>query len=368
MIDPSSLDTLLHPQFDAEALQGSQPDGQGPRPPPRALPAARSSSPPTTPRSGKKRGEKVVLVRLETSPEDIDGHEGRPGHPDRPRRHDLPRGGRCPRHGHLLRLRLRRHRHGRGEQEVHPRRQDRSTKATSSPSTAPPATSTTASSRPLTPPSPATSAASWAGPTSTARLQCPHQRRHPARREAGPRVRRRGHRPLPHRAHVLRSRPYRRVPRDDRAPTPSKSARPLLRRSCRISRATLRQLYEALEGVPVTIRFLDPPLHEFVPTPRKRTSRLLAKTQGKTVDADQEHHRLSARVQPDDGSPRLPSGRHLSRRSPRCRPRAVIRAAINVQEEPRRLDHRARDHDPAGRRGQGAQVRQGRRRRHRRRR
>ena len=164
---PSSLDTLLHPQFDAEALaKAAKPDRQGPRPPARALPAARSSSPPRTPSSGQKRGEKVVLVRLETSPEDIDGHEGRPGHPHRPRRHDLPRGGRCPRHGHLLRLRLRRHRHGRGEQEVHPRRQDVTTKATSSPSTAPPARSTTAPSRPLTPPSPATSAASWAGPTS----------------------------------------------------------------------------------------------------------------------------------------------------------------------------------------------------------
>ena len=35
-----------------------------------------------------KRGEKVVLVRLETSPEDIDGYEGFSGHPDRPRRYD----------------------------------------------------------------------------------------------------------------------------------------------------------------------------------------------------------------------------------------------------------------------------------------
>ena len=35
------------------------------------------------------RGEKVVLVRLETSPEDIEGYAGRPGHPHRPRRYDL---------------------------------------------------------------------------------------------------------------------------------------------------------------------------------------------------------------------------------------------------------------------------------------
>ena len=43
------------------------------------------------------------------------------------------------------------------------------------------------------------------------------------------------------------------------------------------------KLYEAMEGAPVTIRFLDPPLHEFVPTEQKDIE-LLAKTQGKTVD------------------------------------------------------------------------------------
>ena len=42
------------------------------------------------------------------------------------------------------------------------------------------------------------------------------------------------------------------------------------------------QLYEAMEGKPVNIRFLDPPLHEFVPTDEKDIE-LLAKTQGKTV-------------------------------------------------------------------------------------
>ena len=42
-------------------------------------------------------------------------------------------------------------------------------------------------------------------------------------------------------------------------------------------------LYEAMEGKPVTIRFLDPPLHEFVPTEEKDIE-ALAKTQGKTVN------------------------------------------------------------------------------------
>ncbi len=44
------------------------------------------------------------------------------------------------------------------------------------------------------------------------------------------------------------------------------------------------KLYEALEGNPVTIRFLDPPLHEFVPT-EEEDIELLAKAQGKSVEA-----------------------------------------------------------------------------------
>ena len=43
------------------------------------------------------------------------------------------------------------------------------------------------------------------------------------------------------------------------------------------------KLYEAMEGAPVTIRFLDPPLHEFVPTEEKDIE-LLAKDMGKTVE------------------------------------------------------------------------------------
>ena len=67
------------PQFDAKALKAA--DACGPRlwPPPPAPPAARSSSPPRTPRSGTQRGEKVVLVRLETSPEDIEGMKAAQG-------------------------------------------------------------------------------------------------------------------------------------------------------------------------------------------------------------------------------------------------------------------------------------------------
>ena len=48
-------------------------------------------------------------------------------------------------------------------------------------------------------------------------------------------------------------------------------------------------IYEAMEGYPVTIRFLDPPLHEFVPTEEADIEQL-AKAQGKTVERDKGHH------------------------------------------------------------------------------
>ncbi len=49
-----------------------------------------------------------------------------------------------------------------------------------------------------------------------------------------------------------------------------------------VQQGDFEKLYEALEGNPVTIRFLDPPLHEFVPTEESEIEKL-AKTQGKTV-------------------------------------------------------------------------------------
>ncbi|MBQ9929678.1 MAG: pyruvate, phosphate dikinase [Oscillospiraceae bacterium] len=72
MIDPRNLDTLLHPQFDAAALKAAKPIGK-------ALPASPGAAAGKivfTAEDAKEwaaRGEKVVLVRLETSPEDIEG-------------------------------------------------------------------------------------------------------------------------------------------------------------------------------------------------------------------------------------------------------------------------------------------------------
>ena len=72
MIDPRNLDTLLHPQFDAKALKEATPIGRGLG----ASPGAACGKVVFSAEDAEEwaaRGEKVVLVRLETSPEDITG-------------------------------------------------------------------------------------------------------------------------------------------------------------------------------------------------------------------------------------------------------------------------------------------------------
>ena len=78
MIDPRNLDTLLHPQFDVKALKASTPMGKGLG----ASPGAACGKVVFTAEdaeSWNNRGEKVVLVRLETSPEDITGMKAAQG-------------------------------------------------------------------------------------------------------------------------------------------------------------------------------------------------------------------------------------------------------------------------------------------------
>ena len=78
MIDPRNLDTLLHPQFDAKALKSATPMGRGLG----ASPGAACGKVVFTADDAvawKERGEKVVLVRLETSPEDITGMKAAQG-------------------------------------------------------------------------------------------------------------------------------------------------------------------------------------------------------------------------------------------------------------------------------------------------
>ena len=78
MIEPRSLDTLLHPQFDTEVLKKTPVIGK-------ALPASPGAAcgkivfSAEDAKAWKERGEKVVLVRLETSPEDIEGMKASQG-------------------------------------------------------------------------------------------------------------------------------------------------------------------------------------------------------------------------------------------------------------------------------------------------
>ena len=78
MIDPRNLDTLLHPQFDTAALKAATPIGKGLG----ASPGAACGKIVFTAEDAEEwhaRGERVVLVRLETSPEDIEGMKAAQG-------------------------------------------------------------------------------------------------------------------------------------------------------------------------------------------------------------------------------------------------------------------------------------------------
>ena len=72
MIEPRTLDTLLHPQFDAKALKAATPIGKALAASPGAA-AGKIVFSAEDAKAWAARGEKVVLVRLETSPEDIEG-------------------------------------------------------------------------------------------------------------------------------------------------------------------------------------------------------------------------------------------------------------------------------------------------------
>ena len=78
MIDPRNLDTLLHPQFDNDALKAATPIGRGLGASPGAA-CGKIVFTADDAESWHDRGEKVVLVRLETSPEDITGMKASQG-------------------------------------------------------------------------------------------------------------------------------------------------------------------------------------------------------------------------------------------------------------------------------------------------
>ncbi len=97
-----------------------------------------------------------------------------------------------------------------------------------------------------------------------------------------------------------------------------------------MQQADFEELYEALEGTPVCIRFLDPPLHEFVPTTEEDIE-LLAKAQGKTVESIKALIASLHEFNPMMGH----RGCRLAVTYPeiaKMQTAAVIRAALNVQK------------------------------------
>jgi len=98
-----------------------------------------------------------------------------------------------------------------------------------------------------------------------------------------------------------------------------------------VQQGDFEELYEALEGNPVTIRFLDPPLHEFVPTEEEDIKKL-ADTKGKSVEAIKDIITYLHEFNPMMGH----RGCRLAVTYPeiaKMQTRAVIRAAINVQKK-----------------------------------
>ena len=98
-----------------------------------------------------------------------------------------------------------------------------------------------------------------------------------------------------------------------------------------VQQGDFEEIYEALEGNPVTIRFLDPPLHEFVPTDAADIEKL-ANAQGKTVEQIKAIIDSLHEFNPMMGH----RGLRLAVTYPeiaRMQTKAVIRAAINVQKK-----------------------------------
>ena len=97
-------------------------------------------------------------------------------------------------------------------------------------------------------------------------------------------------------------------------------------------RADFEGIFRAMKGFPVTIRTLDPPLHEFLPHDDKGQAGD-GQGDGRVDGGDRRARQGAARVQPDARLPRLPARHRLSRRSPRCRPGPSSRRPATSQKE-----------------------------------
>ena len=172
----------------------------------------------------------------------------------------------------------------------------------------------------------------------------PHQRGHPPTTPPSPHLRRRGHRPVAAPSTCSSTRTASPAIREMICSDTAEQRAKALAKLEPMQQSDFEGIYEAMEGLPVTIRFLDPPLHEFVPTDEADIEQL-ARDMGKTVAEIKAIIAGLHEFNPHDGPPRLPSGRHLSRDRRHADPGRHQGRPERPGQAPR-VDHGARDHDP----------------------
>ena len=261
-VEADHLDQVLHPQFEGGAKQVIA-KGLGASP---GAAVGRVYFTADDAVDASERGEAVVLVRNETSPGGRARHAGGGGDPHRSRRPGEPRRRRRPGLGHPGRGGRRR-----GEDRRPPLHRRRpSTVAEgdviSLDGTTGEVVLGAMALADAEPPAEFATILAWADRVRKGKLAVRANADTGARRHGGPRLRRRGHRPLPHGAHVPR-----RGPAPDRAGHDPRRHRRRRRRppssSCgSAQKADFLEILEAMDGLPVTVRLLDPPLHEFLPS------------------------------------------------------------------------------------------------------
>jgi pyruvate,orthophosphate dikinase len=145
--------------------------------------------------------------------------------------------------------------------------------------------------------------------------------------------------------------------------------REALSRLLPFQRADFIELFRIMAGLPVTIRLLDPPLHEF-PAAQRVGDRRCGRPPRHRPGDDAAPRGRPLRGQPDARPQRLPARHLLPRRSTRCRPAPSSRppwrrprrrcgAGAGDHDPPRRHPPRARDHPRAGRQGGEGGLRRG---------
>ena len=247
-VEPKQLDSLLHPQFDAAALKAAKPIGKGLA----ASPGAACGQVVFTAEDAKAwadKGEKVILVRLETSPEDIEGMDVSQGIL-------TVRGGMTSHAAVVARGMGTCCVSGCGEIKI----DEDAKEFTLGGKTIKEGDyiSLDGSTGNIYGEAIPTVEASISGDFGRfmalgrrgAQADRAHQRRQSPRRRSGGQVRRRGHRPVPYRAHVLRGRPDQGRPRNDRRQGPWSPARRRWPSCSPISRATSRPCTRCWKAVP----------------------------------------------------------------------------------------------------------------------